>query len=91
MKKLESVEVRFIWSGREASALGDVSYQTEKVDLGPMGHREHVWCDCPCEMQVEKLDILLDGNKVTEPEQDLVTFAEELLMEEADEILMERA
>ena len=83
--------MRFIWDGKEASALADVAYRTERIDIGPMDHREHVWCDCPCEMQVERLDILLNGNKVTEPEQDLVTFAEELLMEEADEILMERA
>jgi len=91
MKKLEDVEVRFIWDGQEATVFGDAVYQTEKVDLGPEGHREHVWCDCPCDMQIERMEILLGGNKVIEPEQDLVTFAEELLMEEADEILMEKA
>ena len=91
MKRMEDVEVRFIWNGRETTAFGDAVYQTEKVDIGPEGPREHVWCDCPCEMQIEKLEILVDGNRVEQPEQDLVTFAEELLMEEADEILMERA
>lgn len=90
MKKLEDVEVKFIWDGKEAAAFADIAYQTEKIDVGPEGHREHVWRYCPCEMIAERMEILVDGNKIDNPSEELATLAEELLIEEADEILMER-
>jgi hypothetical protein len=87
MKKLEDISVSFIWEGREVTAWGDCEYETHKVDVGPWGYREHVMAEVPYELFISKCNLAHGDKDITEPEEDLLEFAKELLMEEANEQL----
>lgn len=91
MKKLEDIRVTFIWGGREVTAWGDCDYQTHKIDIGPEGYREHVMADVPYDMSISRLKLTYGDAYVTNPEPELLEFAEQLLIEEADEQLCETA
>ncbi|NDD81908.1 MAG: hypothetical protein EBZ53_05000 [Verrucomicrobia bacterium] len=91
MKKLEDIKVTFIWGGREVTAWGDCDYQTHKIDIGPEGYREHVMADVPYDMSISRLQLTYGDAYVTNPEPELLEFAEQLLIEEADEQLCETA
>lgn len=91
MKKLEDIKVTFIWGGREVTAWGDCDYQTHKIDIGPEGYREHVMADVPYDMAISRLSVCHGDADITNPEPELIEFAEQLLMEEADEQLCEMA
>jgi hypothetical protein len=87
MKKLEDIQVTFIWGGRAVTAFADVDYKTHKIDIGPMMHKEHVFTDAPYDMEVKRLELVYGNDPVPNPEEDMVEFAEQLLLEEADERL----
>jgi hypothetical protein len=91
MKKLEDISVTFIWGGKQIIAYADVNYKTHRVDLGPEGHRENVFCDVPYDMSLSRVCIYDADKQIEDAEEDLAEFAEQLLMEEADEILCEKA
>jgi hypothetical protein len=91
MKKLEDISVTFIWGGKQITAYADVNYKTHRVDLGPEGHRENVFCDVPYDMSLSQVCIYDADKQIEDAEEDLAEFAEQLLMEEADEILCEKA
>ena len=91
MKKLEDIQVTFIWGGRAVTAFADVDYKTHKIDIGPEGYREHVMADVPYDMSLSRLSVCHGDQDIKEPESDLLEFAEQLLMEEADERLCEVA
>jgi peptide methionine sulfoxide reductase MsrB len=91
MKKLEDISVTFIWGGKQIIAYADVNYKTHRVDLGPEGHRENVFCDVPYDMNLSRVCIYDADKQIEDAEEDLAEFAEQLLMEEADEILCEKA
>jgi peptide methionine sulfoxide reductase MsrB len=91
MKKLEDISVTFIWGGKQITAYADVNYKTHRVDLGPEGHRENVFCDVPYDMSLSRVCIYDADKQIEDAEEDLAEFAEQLLMEEADEILCEKA
>ena len=90
MKKLEDITVTFIWGGKEATAFADVIYKTHRVDIGPQGHREHYMADVPYDMDLAKIEVLIDGQEVKDDE-NLTEFATQLLLEEADYQLCEMA
>jgi hypothetical protein len=91
MKKLEDISVTFIWGGKQIIAYADVNYKTHRVDLGPEGHRENVFCDVPYDMSLSRVSVCHGDQELIDAEEDLAEFAEQLLMEEADEILCETA
>jgi peptide methionine sulfoxide reductase MsrB len=90
MKKLEDISVTFIWGGKQITAYADVNYKTHRVDVGPEGHRENVFCDVPYDMSLSRVCIYDADKQIEDAEEDLAEFAEQLLMEEADEILCEK-
>ena len=90
MKKLEDITVTFIWSGKEATAFADVVYKTHRVDIGPQVHREHYMADVPYDMDLARIEVLIDGQQVKDDE-NLTEFAMQLLLEEADYQLCEMA
>jgi len=91
MKKLEDIQVTFIWGGRAVTAFADVDYKTHKIDIGPEGYREHVFADVPYDMSLSRVSVCHGDKDIENPEADLMEFAEQLLLEEADDILCEKA
>lgn len=88
MKKLEDITVTFIWGGKEATAFADVIYKTHRVDIGPQGHRESYMADVPYDMDLSRIEVMIDGKQIKDDE-NLKEFATQLLLEEADYQLCE--
>jgi hypothetical protein len=88
MKKIEDIQVTFIWGGKEATAFADVIYKTHRVDIGPQGHREHYMADVPYDMDISRVEVMIDGKEIKD-EENLTEFATQLLLEEADYQLCE--
>ncbi len=83
--ELEDISVDFTWNGKPCTAFCNAIIESSRRDVGPEGYREHVYCQVAGRIEIEKLEILLDGNTVENPDDDLKYMAEDLLMQHAEE------
>lgn len=81
---MEDLMVEFDLEGKSYSASADAEVKVAVEDVGPVGYREHCYCDCIQDAIFSKLEIWLDGQKLENPEKELVEEAERRLMRETE-------
>lgn len=84
--EMDTLEARFIWGGRICDVIADAVLTVDKEDVGPRGFREHVIIEVPQKCEVRNLSIMLDGNSVENPGDDLVNVAEDMICEKAGDV-----
>ena len=83
-RNIEDVMVEFRWDDKAYSANANVELKTGVEDVGPVGYREHYFCECVQDVLFDNLEIWVDGQQVATPHPELVKYAEERLMREAE-------
>jgi len=81
---MEDLMVEFDLDCKSYSASADAEVKVAVEDVGPVGYREHCYCDCIQDVIFSKLEIWLDGQKLENPEKELVEEAERRLMRETE-------